>query len=68
MEKVTINFPHFGKVKRILKQDVNGLYVKYQGQRIPVRPETNCLGEPIPNSYIGQHPKLMKVGGKFESL
>ncbi len=61
MDKVTVTFPHYGRVKRVLRQDYNGLYIRYQGQRCAVRPETNCLGEVVEGFYVGRHPKLEKI-------
>lgn len=57
---VTVTFPHYKKVKRILHEDKEGLCVHYAGQRVSVRPDTNSLGEPIRGYYIGLHPKVSR--------
>lgn len=63
--KVTVTFPHYGRrVQRVLRQDANGLYVSYQGQRVAVRPALNSLGEAIEGHYIGRHPMLEQVLGR----
>jgi hypothetical protein len=56
--KVTVTFPHYGHVTRILREDGDGLYVKYQGHRVSVRPDSNALGEVVHGYYIGKHPKI----------
>lgn len=63
-KKVNVWFPHYCRIERILKEDSNGLYVKYQNQRCSVRPHKNHLGENIYKSYIGTHPKLAKLLGR----
>ena len=56
-KKVTIRFPGYCKIQRVLKQDESGLYIKYQGQRVSIKPNTNALGEPIRGYYVGNYPK-----------
>jgi len=51
--KVTVLFPHYCKVERVLKQDQNGLYVNYKGMRVPVKHR-------MPGRYIGIHPRILK--------
>ncbi len=57
-KRVTVTFPHYGKIQRVLCQDWQGLYVKYQGHRVSVRPERSGMGEVIPGYYLGKHPKI----------
>ncbi len=57
-KKINVRFPYYCKIQRILKEDINGLYVSYQNQRCGVKPDTNCLGEVIKGRYIGTHPKV----------
>lgn len=59
-KRVTVTFPHYGRIQRVLCQDWQGLYVKYKGHRVSVRPDTTAMGEILPGYYIGLHPKLMK--------
>lgn len=61
--KVTVEFPGYCRVQRELHEDRNGLYVKYQKERVPVRPSTNSHGENIKGFYIGTHPKLLRRQG-----
>lgn len=56
-KKVKVYFGVEGKITRVLKQDYEGLYVMYQGQRIPCRPDTNTLNVMF---FIGLHPKLLR--------
>ena len=44
-KKVNVWFPYECRTQRILREDSNGLYVSYQGQRVRGR-------------YIGIHPKV----------
>ncbi len=57
--KVTVIFPHYCRIERVLKRDVDGLYVHYQGQRVPCRPYLSGTGEIIPGRYLGTHPILL---------
>lgn len=57
-KKINVRFPYYCKIQRILKEDINGLYVSYQNQRCGVKPDTNCLGEVIKGRYIGIYPKV----------
>lgn len=59
-KRVTVTFPHYGRIQRVLCQDWQGLYVKYKGHRVSVRSDTTAMGEILPGYYIGLHPKLMK--------
>lgn len=56
--KVTVTFPHYGRIQRVLHEDLGGLYVKYQGHRVGVRPDRSGMGEVIPGYYVGKHPKI----------
>lgn len=57
--KVTVTFPHYGRITRVLHWGApGGLYVKYQGHRVWVRPDRSGMGEVIPGYYIGKHPKI----------
>lgn len=57
-KRVTVTFPHYDKVQRTLREDENGLFVKYHNQRCSVRPDTTALGDVVPGYYIGKHPKI----------
>lgn len=59
-KSVIVTFPHYQKIKRILHEDEEGLYIYYSGQRVSVRPDTNTLGKPINGHYIGLHPKVSR--------
>ena len=62
--KVKVDFPGYRiGVERELHEDRFGTYVKYQKQRVPVRPSTNSHGEYIKGFYIGTHPKLLRRQG-----
>ena len=56
--KITVTFPHYGRITRVLREDYQGLYVKYQGHRVSVRPERSGMGEVIPGYYLAKHPKI----------
>ncbi|HHY73261.1 MAG TPA: hypothetical protein GX497_08545 [Bacillus bacterium] len=52
--KVYIN----GKnVERVLREDKDGLYIRFENERVAVRPELNCLDEVIPGAFIKIHTK-----------
>ena len=55
---VTITFPHYGRITRVLCEDYQGLYVKYQNRRVSVRPDRSGMGEVIPGYYLAKHPKI----------
>lgn len=54
-------------VQRVLKQDSEGLYIKFKGKRVPVKPHFD--GEPNTKAYVvdesfenGKHKKLGSLG------
>ena len=46
------------KIERVLHEDVNGLYIRYKGERVPCRPDLYTLNVLF---FVALEPKLRRL-------
>jgi hypothetical protein len=56
-KKVTVYISH-KRHERVLHEDKDGLYIRYKGQRVPCRPDTNSLNVLF---FLALDPKIRKL-------
>lgn len=65
-KKIIVIFPGYkrDRIIRTLAEDKDGLFVRYQNQRVSVRPYETGSRETLPGYYLGIHPKLARQLGR----